>query len=72
MDRIPRRHLPLSPAERRLATRNLKRCPLCESVNSRRNAECFVCGWRGQFDEDPVAIEQGLIRLLVNLDDLGI
>lgn len=54
----------LTPAERRLASRNLKVCPVCRSLNATRNAECFVCSWSGAFDSDSDSIEEGLQRLL--------
>lgn len=66
MDQAPKlRILALTPREQRLAARNLKRCPLCEALNSSRNNECFVCSWHGVFDHRPESIEEGLIELLL-------
>jgi len=51
-------------ARQRLAATNLKRCPLCDSLNAAANSECFVCRWHGQFLQDQKSIEEGLADLL--------
>ena len=51
-------------AKSRIGMTNLKRCPLCGSVNAESNAECFCCTWRGGFDNDTTSIQEGLIDLL--------
>jgi hypothetical protein len=56
-------------ARRRLASTNLKCCPVCETLNSAANAECFVCRWHGRFISDAAAIEKGLRRLLRKCPD---
>lgn len=61
---------PNAPA-RRMPLRKLKCCPLCGSVNARANRECFVCGWKGTFDEDPTTIERGLADLIERCPDLA-
>lgn len=55
---------------RKLAVENLKLCPVCHTVNSRQNHECFVCRWHGEFDNDPVAIEEGLLDVLEQCPEL--
>lgn len=55
---------------RRLAVENLKRCPLCGTVNARLNHECFVCRWRGEFDRDPHSVEEGLLEILEDCPEL--
>ncbi len=55
---------------RRLAVGNLKRCPLCGTVNARLNGECFVCRWHGGFDHDPQSVEDGLIEVLEQCPEL--
>lgn len=42
----------------------LKRCPLCDSVNSRHNRECVVCGWSGKFIHDRDQVATALDQLL--------
>lgn len=51
-------------ARRRLACENLKRCPVCDTLNASTNEECFVCRWHGKFYRDPVSIEEGLSKLV--------
>lgn len=55
---------------RKLATGNLKLCPLCSAVNSRQNGECFVCRWSGEFDHDPIHIEMGVHELIERCPEL--
>ncbi len=45
-------------------------CPLCESLNLAENQECFVCGWQGQFDDDPYLIEERLYDLLAECPEV--
>lgn len=58
-------------ARRRIAAESLKRCPLCNAINSIHNEECFVCTWRGEFDHDPEHVDQGLGELLVQCPELA-
>jgi len=55
---------------RKLAVENLMKCPLCGTVNSRLNMECFVCRWHGDFDHDPFSIQEGLIDLIEHCPEL--
>lgn len=48
----------------RLDLSTLKRCPLCQCLNSSLNPECFVCGWRNAFDQEPELIRDGLNELV--------
>lgn len=57
--------------ESHLPTENLKCCPLCGVLNAVQNGECFVCGWRGQFDHDPELIEECLHELLDRCPELA-
>ncbi|MCO5296874.1 MAG: hypothetical protein M9921_08455 [Fimbriimonadaceae bacterium] len=57
--------------DHRLPTENLKCCPLCGVLNAVQNGECFVCGWRGQFDHDPELIEECLYELLERCPELA-
>lgn len=58
-------------AERRLSTRNLKCCPLCNAINARQNGSCFVCSWQGMFVNDANVIERGLLELLDKCPELA-
>lgn len=69
MDRHPFPNRP-NTLSRRLATGNLKLCPLCGAINSRQNGECFVCRWSGEFDHDPVHIELGVHELIERCPEL--
>lgn len=60
------RHLPA-----KLAVNTLKLCPLCESLNSRSNESCFVCGWRGEFDNDPRHLHTSLVLLIESCPELA-
>lgn len=60
----------LLDSHRKLAVGNLKRCPLCGTVNAKLNCECFVCRWHGDFDHDPIAVEEGLIEVLEQCPEL--
>jgi hypothetical protein len=55
---------------RKLAVGNLKRCPVCGTVNAKVNGECFVCRWHGDFDHDPISVEEGLIEVLEQCPEL--
>jgi hypothetical protein len=65
-------HRPHSLLEnhRKLAVDNLKRCPVCHTVNSKLNSECFVCRWHGNFDHDSSSVEEGFIELLEQCPEL--
>lgn len=58
-------------ARRRLASESLKRCPLCDSLNSASNGECFACGWHGKFENDPDLVEEALDSLLARCPSLA-
>ncbi len=58
-------------AGRRYALENLKRCPLCGTVNSASNSECMTCRWHGDFDHEPESIQTGLAELLEKCPDLA-
>ncbi|MBI5705810.1 MAG: hypothetical protein HZC36_02350 [Armatimonadetes bacterium] len=49
---------------RRHAAQSLKRCPLCNTLNARQNAECVTCRWYGEFESDPFLIEEGLDQMM--------
>jgi hypothetical protein len=57
--------------QKMLADHKLKRCALCGAVNAASNSECFVCGWHGQFDYNPIQIEQGVHLLLDRCPELA-
>lgn len=56
---------PIPHTPRRLPLDKLKCCPLCNSLNAKRNVECFVCGWRGDFDTDPEQVTNALHELVL-------
>lgn len=58
------------PFHGQFVLKNLKRCPLCRAVNSRVNAECFVCGWSGAFESRPESLEEGLRQMLMQCPEL--
>lgn len=35
---------------------DLKVCELCGGLNLADNGECFLCGWRGQFERRPEVV----------------
>lgn len=43
-----------------ISPRRLKLCELCHALNLETNRECFICGWRGRFDRDPLRIMASL------------
>lgn len=55
----------------KIASENLKRCPLCGGVNALSNVECFVCTWSGTFDHDPASVQQGLAELMDRCPELA-
>jgi len=55
---------------RKLAVENLMRCPLCGTVNSRLNMECFVCRWHGDFDHSADSVHEGLLDLIEHCPEL--
>ena len=38
----------------------LKICELCGWLNLETNAECFVCGWHGRFEQEPDMVRAAL------------
>jgi len=40
-------------------------CPACNGVNSRANADCYNCGWRGRFITERAAVSEGVRRMLI-------
>ena len=39
---------------------DLKICELCGWLNLESNQECFVCGWRGRFEQSPDMVRAAL------------
>jgi hypothetical protein len=39
---------------------DLKVCDLCGHLNLNTNAECFVCGWHGHFEQTPEVIHPAM------------
>jgi hypothetical protein len=60
----------LLETHRKLAVGNLKRCPVCGTVNAKLNGECFVCRWHGTFDHNSLSVEEGLIEVLEQCPEL--
>lgn len=50
---------------------DLKRCPVCGTINSASNGECVTCSWHGSFECDPETIEDGLYEMMVRCPDLA-
>jgi hypothetical protein len=48
---------------RKIALSALMRCPLCNAINARTNAECFICGWHGKFQFGEGSIRDGVEEL---------
>ncbi len=71
MHNHPERSPGLLDTHRRLAVGNLKRCPLCGTVNAKLNCECFVCRWYGAFDCEADSVEEGLIEVLEQCPELA-
>lgn len=55
----------------KLASENLKRCPLCGGINALSNFECFVCTWSGTFDHEPSSVQEGLEDLMSRCPELA-
>lgn len=60
-----------SEQELRRLPLDLKRCPLCGTINSAGNNDCVTCGWHGQFESDPETIEEGLYEMMVRCPELA-
>lgn len=60
-----------SEADLRRLPLELKRCPLCRTINSADNGDCVMCGWHGAFERDPDLIEEGLYEMMVHCPDLA-
>ncbi|MEO7717677.1 MAG: hypothetical protein ABIY70_15875 [Capsulimonas sp.] len=43
--------------------KDVKLCCLCGALNHMKNSDCFTCGWRGAFDNDPAMIHLAWERL---------
>lgn len=43
----------------------LKVCPVCETLNSAEQDECFICSWHGKFVEDEGTINDALDELIL-------
>jgi hypothetical protein len=56
---------PMIRVQRRLPVHRLKCCQLCGSLNARRNEECFVCGWHGEFVTDPIQVTSALQEMVL-------
>lgn len=50
---------------------DLKRCPLCGTINASGNGDCVTCGWYGLFESDPETIEEGLYEMMVRCPELA-
>lgn len=59
------------PLPAKLAVANLKICPLCDSLNARKNNACFVCGWHGDFIHDEHRVHLSLVLLLEQCPELS-
>ena len=60
----------LLDSNRKVMVQHLKVCPLCDTINSKLNGECFVCRWHGQFVHDPSRVEEGLVEMLDEYPEL--
>ena len=60
-----------SEQELRRLPLDLKRCPLCGTINSSGNSECVTCCWHGSFESDPETIEEGLYEMMVRCPELA-
>jgi hypothetical protein len=47
-----------------------KICPLCATLNYRRNMECFACGWRGAFGSDKATTDFQWQRLTERYEEV--
>lgn len=50
---------------------DLKRCPLCGTINALSISECVTCSWHGEFVRDPEVIEDGLYEMMVRCPELA-
>jgi hypothetical protein len=50
---------------------DLKRCPLCGTINAASNSECVTCCWHGEFEKDPETIEEGLYEMMLRCPELA-
>lgn len=50
---------------------DLKRCPLCGTINAAESPECATCSWHGEFDRDPDIVEEGLFEMMVRCPELA-
>ena len=60
----------LTPTTRAILAERLKRCPLCEALNSVETDACFVCAWSGRFESDETALADSLDRLMARCPEL--
>ncbi len=60
----------LTPTTRAILAERLKRCPLCEALNSVESPTCFVCSWAGGFESDETALADSLDRLMARCPEL--
>ncbi len=58
-------NLPIRTVSPGLPLHALKCCPLCGSLNAKRNGSCLVCGWRGEFDTDADTIMTALHEIVL-------
>lgn len=56
---------------RRISLDQLKRCPVCGTVNAAPVFECVTCRWHGDFIQDHEQVEEGLNELLDRCPDLA-
>jgi hypothetical protein len=49
----------------------LKRCPLCGTINACGSTECVTCSWSGSFDRDPEVVEEGLYEMMIRCPELA-
>ncbi len=71
IDRETKLEQDLAALRNRLAAGDLKLCPLCRSLNASKNVECFVCRWKGHFEQDTAAIQRGLSDFLARCPEFG-
>lgn len=50
---------------------DLKRCPLCGTINAVGSPECVTCSWSGGFDHDPEVVEEGLYEMMIRCPELA-
>ncbi|MBS1716175.1 MAG: hypothetical protein JSS72_00405 [Armatimonadetes bacterium] len=59
-----------SRIKRAVSLEHLKRCPLCRAVNAASNPNCFVCGWKGEFEHEAGKVHEGLMEILESCPEL--